>query len=74
VNKTRTDIAITGIKLNAQVMIRNLEGMHEKSPFRPREREGGCQWTRSASITEDWARRPGGELITLPVVHTVDEA
>jgi hypothetical protein len=31
VSKIRTDIAMMGIKLNAQVMIKNLQGMHEKS-------------------------------------------
>jgi hypothetical protein len=31
VNEIRTDIAMKGIKLNAQVMIKNLQNMHEKS-------------------------------------------
>ncbi len=31
VNKIRTDIAMMGIKLNAQVIINNLQNMHEKS-------------------------------------------
>ena len=31
VNKIRTDIAMMGIKLNAQVMIKNLQSMREKS-------------------------------------------
>ena len=49
-----------GIKLNAQVMIKNLhhdldiQSMHMRSPFRPREREasesGGCQWSWSIRI------------------------
>ena len=31
VNKIRTDIAMMGTKLNAQVSIKNLQNMHEKS-------------------------------------------
>ena len=44
VNKIRTDIAMMGIKLNAQVTIKNLQNMH-RSHFRPREREGGWSWS-----------------------------
>jgi hypothetical protein len=32
VNNIRTDIATMGIKFNAQVIIKNLQNMHEKSP------------------------------------------
>ena len=31
VNKIRTDIAMIGTKLNAQVIIKNLQNMHAKS-------------------------------------------
>ena len=31
VNKIRTDIAMMAIKLNAQVIIKNIQNMHEKS-------------------------------------------
>jgi hypothetical protein len=31
VSKIRTDVAMMGIKLNAQVIIKNLQNMHEKS-------------------------------------------
>jgi hypothetical protein len=31
VSKIRTDIAMMGTKLNAQVIIKNLQNMHEKS-------------------------------------------
>ena len=31
VSKIRTDIAMMGAKLNAQVIIKNLQNMHEKS-------------------------------------------
>jgi hypothetical protein len=43
VNKIRTDIAMLGTKLNAQVIIKNLQNMHAKSLrlSRPRERERG---------------------------------
>ncbi len=44
VNKIRTDIAMLGTKLNAQVSIKNLQNMHAKSlppTAGPRERERG---------------------------------
>ena len=53
VSKIRTDIAVTGTKLNAQVIIRNLQNMHAKSfpPTGARARlELECQ---------DWARLQG---------------
>ena len=42
VNKIRTDIAMRGIKFNAQVIIKNLQNMHEKSlpPTGARRRMG----------------------------------
>jgi hypothetical protein len=48
-----------GIKLNAQVIITNLQNMHEKSlHFRPQERrEGGC--SESELEYQDWARLQG---------------
>ena len=60
VNKMRTDIAMKGIKLNAQVtgIIKNLQNMPEK-PSRPREREGGWSWsitTGPASKARDHTR------------------
>jgi hypothetical protein len=73
VSKIRTDIAMMGIKLNAQVTIKNLQGMHEKSlPPTVWEREGGCfcrsnfndgttQTARGRMEREyqDWARLQG---------------
>ncbi len=41
VNKIRTVIAMIGTKLNAQVIIKNLQNMHAKS-LPPREREIGA--------------------------------
>ncbi len=41
VNKTRTDMAMIGTKLNARVIIKNLQNMHAKSlPPTGAEREG----------------------------------
>ena len=52
VSKIRTDIAMMWIKLNARVMIKNLQSMHEKSlpPTGARRRMEleyqDCQWAR----------------------------
>jgi hypothetical protein len=43
-NKIRTDLAMRGTKLNARVLIKNLQNMHEESSH-PREREEG--WSLS---------------------------
>ncbi len=53
VNKIRTDIAMMAIKLNAQVIIKNLWSMHEKSlpPTRAR--------MRMELEYQDWARLQG---------------
>ena len=55
VSKIRTDIAMMGTKLNAQVIIKNLQNMHEKSlrvpPTRARR--------RMELEYQDWARLQG---------------
>jgi hypothetical protein len=54
-NKIRTDIAMMATKLNAQVIIKNLQNMHEKSlpPTGARRRmELAYHW-------QDWARLQG---------------
>jgi hypothetical protein len=43
VNKIRTDIAMLGTKLNAQVIIKNLQNMHAKSL--PPTGEGDSEWS-----------------------------
>ena len=43
-HKIRTDLAMRGTKLNARVLIKNLQNMHEESSH-PREREEG--WSLS---------------------------
>ncbi len=47
-NKIRTDIAMIGTKLNAQVIIKNLhwQNMHAKS-LPPTGARGEGEWTRS---------------------------
>jgi hypothetical protein len=53
VNKIRTDIAMRGIKLNAQVIIKNLQNMHEKSlPPTGARRRMELEY-------QDWARLQG---------------
>ena len=44
VNKIRTDVAMIGTKLNAQVIIKNLQNMHAKSlpPTEGSARENGA--------------------------------
>ena len=42
-NKIRTDIAMMATKLNAQVIIKNLQNMHEKS-LPPTVRGEGWNW------------------------------
>jgi hypothetical protein len=53
VNKIRTDIAMLGTKLNAQVTIKNLQNMHAKS-FPPTEARA-----RLELEYQDWARLQG---------------
>jgi hypothetical protein len=55
-NKIRTDIAMIGTKLNAQVIIKNLQNMHEKSlpPTGAR--------ARLELEYQDWARLQGRTL------------
>ncbi len=43
-NKIRTDIAMMATKLNAQVIIKNLQNMHEKS-LPPTGRGEGWNWS-----------------------------
>ena len=50
VNKIRTDIAMIGTKLNAQVIIKNLQNMHAKS-LPPTGARG-----RMELEYQDWAR------------------
>ncbi len=52
VNKIRTDIAIIGTKLNAQVIIKNLQNMHAKS-LSPTGARG--RMARELEY-QDWAR------------------
>jgi hypothetical protein len=53
VNKTRTDIAMIGTKLNAKVIIKNLENMHAKS-LPPTGARG-----RMEQEYQDWVRLQG---------------
>ncbi len=50
------DIAMMATKLNAQVIIKNLQNMHEKSS-RPRVRGEG--WPARELEYQDWARLQG---------------
>ena len=53
VNKIRTDISMMGTKLNAQVSIKNLQSMHEKSlPPTGARRRMELEY-------QDWARLQG---------------
>ncbi len=56
-SKIRTDIAMMGTKLNApgQVIIKNLQNMHEKSPRVPPTRAR----RRMELEYQDWARLQG---------------
>jgi hypothetical protein len=54
-NKIRPDIPMMGTKLNAQVIIKNLQNMHEKSL--PPRATGARR--RLELEYQDWARLPG---------------
>ena len=57
VNKIRTDIAMMGTKLNAQVIIKNLQNMHAKSRSLP---PTGARGRIMMELEyQDWARLQG---------------
>ncbi len=80
VNKIRTDIAMIGTKLNAQVTIKNIQNMHAKSPpptgARGRmEQESGPGQPARQGTTHGRTQRPpsGPGVADVPVVELRDE-
>ncbi len=58
-NKIRTDIAMIGTKLNAQVIIKNLQNMHAKSLRTGRPGPPTGARGRMEQEYQDWARLQG---------------